>query len=277
MTIGPNARSNTSRFPSGDHAGALSPRQVAPRCRRSEDGSGQAVGAHSEERVGLLPPKRRSKTMRSPSAEKSALTAVPPKVSWCGFAPGRATVKICVLSSSWGSMKRWNAIGPGVPGGVACAEEAEPAPRRPPPRRGHETKAQDPNRASHWVPPAREWPESCLPRPIARCVPQWGDVAFNDPTLSASLLQRLLHALQSVNSVADCPLLTARGILGGRCRDTAAAGRTRMRSNHFRVEDDLDRRIQEEAETGPLHRQLRAGRDGRPNNPFGGAARRSVG
>ena len=39
-----------------------------------------------------------------------------------GFAPGRATLKICELSSSWGSTKRWKAIGPGLPGNVACAD-----------------------------------------------------------------------------------------------------------------------------------------------------------
>jgi hypothetical protein len=69
LTIGPNARSNTSRFPSGDQAGALSPRHV---------GALQVVGRRvcdepSEPIVkiasGLLPPYRRSNTMRSPSGE----------------------------------------------------------------------------------------------------------------------------------------------------------------------------------------------------------------
>jgi hypothetical protein len=53
------------------------------------------------------------------------LTAVPPEVNLRGFAPGRATLKICALSSFIGSMKRWKAIGPGFPGKVASAAGAK--------------------------------------------------------------------------------------------------------------------------------------------------------
>ena len=67
--IGPKARSNTSRRPSGDHAGLLSPKQGSALqvvwTSAGDEPSEPIVTIAS----GLMPPKRRSNAICRPSGE----------------------------------------------------------------------------------------------------------------------------------------------------------------------------------------------------------------